>query len=180
MTEGTGNDVLGWGALAKQLDTRQLRNALKQAYRREARKALAVARGKLRSSGLHVQGSRPDWEQGVRSRIYPRGGGFMVTVKGRASGRGGKEASMHANRFYVRTGRRLPILQWAEEGTAERRTRPSRRARAKGAKASPRGRMPAYRFMERATPQMFRSVEGGLAGEVEAAVRRVAAKAGFS
>lgn len=187
-----------WNELTRQLTPRQMRNALKGAYRREAGRAVNIARSSLRQSGLKVEGNSADWEKGVRSHVYSRGGGFLVTVRGRSSGRNRKERSMHENR----RGLHLPVLMWAEEGTRMRYSGPggwhyeySRAGNAKlaarhGAKYKlrktrvrhsgiPRGRMKAYGFLERAAPQMFRSVEAGLLPDVEKAVVRIARRCGL-
>ena len=116
---------------------------------------------------------------------------------------------MHENRRYGKKDRRgrtidrrLPVLMWAEEGTRMRYSGPggwhyeySRAGNAKlaarhGAKYKlrktrvrhsgiPRGRMKAYGFLERAAPQMFRSVEAGLLPDVEKAVVRIARRCGL-
>lgn len=189
-----------WEELARQLDRRTLRNALRGAYRKEARKAADIAKASLKASGLKVKGNRSDWEKGIRPFFYRNAAGFLITVKGRQAGRGRKGLSMHANRRHGKmrrdgsiNDRMFPILQWAEEGTRRRysgrgkwRTTYSKGGR----KAKPRksryrvsgiyrGAMRPYRFMEKATPQMFRSVEAGLFPELEKAVRRQAEKAGF-
>ena len=175
--EPTRYDGNEWRLLAKELTPRQLRKSLKSAYRKEARKALAIARTSLMASGLKVEGDRSDWKKGVRAHYYSRGGGFLVTVKGKASGRGGKEQSMHRNR----RGRKLPILMWAEDGT---QARYSARRGKKHRRNSPkngtyRGSMEAYGFLAKAAPAMYRSVQDGMLPQVEAAVRKVAAKCGF-
>lgn len=194
--EYTGKE---WQELAQQLTSRQLRNAMKGAYRKEAKKAVSIARGKLRASGMKVEGNRSDWEKGVRSHIYSRGGGFLVTVKGRAGNGNKKEKGMHENRRYGKTKRRLPILMWAEEGTTQRYSGPGKTKKVysgtwhktkKGIAYKPRtyrrrisgisrGKMPAYRFLDKAAPAMYKSVEEGLLPELETAVLKQAAKAGF-
>ena len=121
--------------------------------------------------------------------------GFMVTVKARAASRktGKGEKSMHQNR----KGFKKPVLMWAEEGTQPRK-RGGKRVKADNAhntaKAQGRiggawqyirkggiktGRMKPYRFLERATPEMFQAVEAGLTPEVGRAVENVARKCGF-
>lgn len=190
-----------WRLLARQLNARQLRSSLKKAYRREAREAVKMARASLRASGLQVRGNRSDWEKGVRSHVYSRGGGFLVTVKGRASGRSRKELSMHENRRYDRTRRRLPVLMWAEDGTRQRYSGPgkwryewqgnAKLAARHGAKYKlrrqrvrtsglNRGRMPAYHFLDKAAPAMFRTVEAGLLPDVRKGVEETARKCGFT
>ena len=85
-----------WMQLAKELTPRQMRNALKRSYRAEAKKALGIARRHLHASGMQVKGSQADWDKGIRSHIYSKGGGFMLTVKARrANSKGKGEKSMH-------------------------------------------------------------------------------------
>lgn len=186
-----------WTQLAKELSPRQMRNALKRSYRTEAKKALAVARRKLHESGLHVEGNKADWDKGIRSHIYSKGGGFMLTVKARRANYSGKgEKSMHQNR----KGFKKPILMWAEEGTQKRQAKSkgwhyeqtgSWKLWARhGAAYKPRkrkirhgglnrGQMGAYGFLEKATPEMYQVVEADLGVEVGAAVEKVAKKCGF-
>ena len=183
-----------WTQLAKELTPRQMRNALKRSYRAEAKKALGIARRHLHASGMQVKGSQADWDKGIRSHIYSKGGGFMLTVKARRANHSGKgEKSMHQNR----KGFKKPVLMWAEEGTIARK-RGGKRVKADNAhntaKAQGRiggawqyirkggiktGRMKPYRFLERATPEMFQAVEAGLTPEVGRAVENVARKCGF-
>lgn len=163
-----------WTDLLRQMSTRQIRNSLKRAYRKEANKAQRIAAQKLRTSGLKYSGS--DMEKGIRTRIYSRGGGFMLTVKAKkATKSGGKEQGMYTNR----QGLKKPVLMWAEEGTLPRRTKSATKFFVRTRKGHSTGQMPSYGFMEKATPQMYKSVEDGLFPEIDLAVRKVAKKAGF-
>lgn len=165
-----------WTELAKQLTPRQIRNSVKRAYRREARKARDIAVGKLRTSGLAVRGNAADWEKGIREHIYSRGGGFLISVKARGANRQGRgEKGMHRNR----AGKTKPVLMWAEEGTQTRKTKTRTRIFTRKRKGHGTGRMPAYGFLAAAAPEMYRSVETGLFPEVETAVAKVAEKAGL-
>lgn len=186
-----------WTQLAKELTPKQMRNALKRSYRAEAKKALAIARRQLRASGLQVKGNQSDWDKGIRSHIYSKGGGFMLTVKARrASSKGKGEKSMHQNR----KGFKKPILMWAEDGTQPRLAKSSnwryehtgswKLWARHGASMKPRkrkvrkdginrGRMRAYGFLDKATPEMFQTVETDLGVEVGTAVEKVAKKCGF-
>ena len=174
-----------------------MRNALKRSYRTEAKKALGIARKALRESGLHVEGNKADWDNGIRSHIYSRGGGFLITVKARRANLQGKgEKSMHKNR----KGFKKPILMWAEEGTQKRQAKskgwhyehtgswklwvrhgtsykPRKRKVRHG--GFNRGSMPGYGFLDKATPEMFQVVESDFGVEVGAAVENVAKKCGF-
>lgn len=180
--------------LAKELNPRQLRNALKRSYRSEAKKVLGIARKHLRASRLQVKGNKSDWDKGIRSHIYSKGGGFLITVKARrANMKGQGEKSMHENR----KGFKKPVLMWAEEGTNYRQ-RGGKKVRVKhgiyGSHRSgktrywietirnngiPTKRMPAYRFLEKAVPEMNSTVETDLGKEVGVAVEKTAKKCGF-
>lgn len=188
------NDGKDLATLAKELTPRQLRNALKRSYRAEAKKVLGIARRHLHASKLKVKGNKSDWDKGIRSHIYSKGGGFLITVKAhRSTLKGEGEKSMHENR----KGFKKPILMWAEEGTNYRQ-RGGKKVRVKhgiyGTHRSgktrywtetirkngiPTKRMPAYRFLDKATPEMNSTVEVDLGKEVGVAVDKVAKKCGF-
>lgn len=185
--EYTGKE---WTDLLKQLDRKQIKRALKGAYRKEANNAVKIARRHLHSSGMQVKGNKADWDKGIRTYVYSRGGGFLVTVKARAkSKRNSKEAGMHANRQYGKPYKRgplkgvprketkKPILMFAEDGTRLRKTRTNTTYWPR--KGHSTGQMRKYGFLEKATPEMFRSVEQGLQPELEKAVEKQAKKAGF-
>lgn len=175
-----------WGALLNELTPRQVRNAIKGGLRRVAKGAAEIGRESLRGSGLMVKGDGGDWEKGVRPYVYSRGGGFLVTVKARAS-RSGKDKGMHVNRV----GARKPVLMWAEGGTRERRSKVARRRatffeRARTGKrvvrmnnGVSRGRMPAYGFLAAAEGRMFAYAEQALAPDMDKAVEKAARKAGL-
>lgn len=171
-----------WRELLRQMNVRQIRNSLKRSYRVEAKKLREIALSKLHSTGIRVKGLLTDWDKGVRTHIYSRGGGFMITVKPRkAGGKSGKgEKSMHENRFYSKTGRRLPILEWVEDGTNLRKTKTKTKTYARKKKGHSTGRLRAYRFLEKATPEMFRTAEEDIGTEVGIAVEKVAKKCGIN
>ena len=192
--EYTGSE---WQYLLKQMDGKEIKKSLRSAIRAEAKKAQKIAQDKLDATDLQVQGNTADWKKGIRTYIYNpnRATGVMVTVKARAASRktGKGEKSMHQNR----KGFKKPVLMWAEEGTQPRK-RGGKRVKADNAhntaKAQGRiggawqyirkggiktGRMKPYRFLERATPEMFQAVEAGLTPEVGRAVENVARKCGF-
>ena len=68
---------------------------------------------------------------------------------------------------------------WAEEGTKYRNTKSKTKFFVRKRKGHATGRMKAYGFMEKAAPEMFRSVEEGLSRELGIAVEKVARKCGF-
>lgn len=158
-----------FGELARQMDVRLIKNTLKRAYRAEGKKVRQLALQSLHSTGLNVDGNKSDWDKGVRLRIYSKGGGFMVSVKG------SKGRSMHVNR----QGLQKPVLMWAEGGTKQRRTKSKTRFFKRLRKQHSTGSMPAYRFLERVTPQSYQMVERDLFKEVEQAAFKVAMKAGM-
>lgn len=170
--------------LAKELSTRQLRNALKRSYRSTAKKARAVAVEKLRARVPNVQGNRATFEKGIRTHIYTRGGGFLITLKPRQanSKRGITEKSMHENRYYSKTKRRLPVLQWLEDGVKPRYRRVkgkgalSKMKRKAGVKGGSTGSFSGRHFLEAAKPQMIVVVETNLGKELEVAVNKIANK----
>lgn len=167
-----------WRNLLNQMNGKQIKKSLRGAVRAEARKAQKIAQQQLEVSGLQVKGNAADWKKGIRTRIYPdnKGLGFLVTVKARAASRNGNtEKSMHKNRF----GLKKPILMWAEEGTDARKTKTKTKFFVRQKKAHRTGRMKPYGFIERATPEMFKTVEENLTPEVEKAVTKVAKKCGF-
>ena len=164
--------------LAKRMTKRQLRNVLKSATRAVAKRVRGVAVANLRSSGLRVKGNRADWERGVRSYVYPKGGGFLVTVKPH-KGKTGKEVGMHANRRFDKTGERLPILMWAEDGTGRRKTKSKTDWKGRPRKLHSTGVMPAKHFIEDGKPRMERIVQEDMGKAVEVAIGKMARKAGL-
>ena len=128
----------GWCMLLQCFNKRDLKALLKGAYRKTGNEILKIARQRLMSSGI-AHASK--LKKGIRLRVYPRGGGFMITVKPH-----GKQG-YHVNRF----GLEKPVVMWAEEGTKFRFPR-------KGAfvtktdkgfiRITRMGKMPAYHFLD--------------------------------
>lgn len=96
-----------WNDLLKTFDQREMKRTLKDAYRRTGKMIAAVAKRSVEGSGINDAGKLA---KGVRVRVYPRGGGFMITVK------------PHGKSGYIknRHGLEKPVLMWAAEGTVER------------------------------------------------------------
>lgn len=167
-------------ALMRELDAKTLRKSLRGVLRREANAAVKVARRALNSTGLKVRGDRADWEKGVRAYVYTKAVGFAVTVQPRKAGKGpggaAREASMHRNR----RGVKKPVLMWAADGTTSRRTKTKTRVFVRKKKGHDTGRMKRYPFLDRATPEMFRKVEGGLLPDLSNSIQKAAKKAGFT
>lgn len=143
-------------------DARQLRNTLKSAYRKEAKKVRQIAQASLAATGMR---NAAKMTSGVLYYVYSRGGGFAVTVK---YGRRAKKAVYTNSR-----GQTKPVQMWADEGTGQRYTK------RRGWKAGHyTGSMPAYHFMQEAE-QKSGFVEADLWKEIEAAVDRRAQKLGL-
>lgn len=114
----------GMEALTRQLNPAGIRQSVRSDFPSVSEQARQIALGKLRSSGIDVQGDRSDWESSLRVHLYSGGGGFMLTTAGRPAGRNGEgEKGMHRNRFFGKTGRKLPVLHFLEAGTTDRRMR---------------------------------------------------------
>lgn len=79
-----------WNKLLQCFNKRDLKASLKGAYRKTGNEILTIARQRLMSSGI-AHASK--LKKGIRLRVYPRGGGFMITVKPH-----GKQG-YHVNRF---------------------------------------------------------------------------------
>ena len=196
-------DYIGkeWTDLLREMNGRQIRNAMKSGLRRVAKKVTSVARRNLTSFGPGVAGDMSDWKKGVRSWIYRKGNGFLLTVKPE---RGKGEKGMHKNRRYGKSitrgprrgsinTRKLPILMFAEDGTRERNrgTRigktsffsisrwSGRKVRNYQRNGRSTGKMPAYKFLEKSEEEGYRIVESDLAKDVDAAVMKAAKKAGM-
>ena len=149
--------------LLREMNVKQLRNSLRRAYRAEAKKQLAIAQGYAARTGMHNAAASA---KAVYSYVYSRGGGFLVTVKGNKK----NDKGMYRNS----KGRLKPVMMWAEDGTENRSTRNGGQRRSHAT-----GSMGRYGFLQKAEAEMFPTAEADLLPEVEAAVEKVARKAGF-
>lgn len=168
----TENAVRAWDDLLRTFDRKELKRTLKDAYRRTGKRIAAVARQSVAAGGINDAGKL---SKGVRVRVYPRGGGFMITVK------------PHGKSGYIknRRGQERPVLMWAEEGTKERHPRSWSRRFLIHTDAGfrwvgrSRGKMPAYHFLKEAEEQGPGIVEQEIGQEIEAAAVRRAVKLGW-
>ena len=128
-----------------------------------------AARGKLMSSGMaHASKLRKD----IRLRIYPRGGGFMITVKPH-----GKQG-YHTNR----KGFQKPVLMWAEEGTRYRFPRKGSyvaKTQRGFLRVSHMGKMPAYHFLDAAERTAPGIIESDIGSALETSVMSRARRSGL-
>lgn len=160
--------------LFAELEPKRRLQAIKGGFRREANQVRKTAINNLRSS---IQ-SNKDLEKGVRAIVFKRKAGFRVTVGTKRAGKNGKgEAGFHTNR----QGLKKPVLIWAEEGTAERKTKPKQgtRRRAARLRASHRtGRMKRYGFMAQTLSSVRDTVTADIKKMVTENVEQVAKKYG--
>lgn len=160
--------------LFAELEPKRRLQAIKGGFRREANQVRKTAINNLRSS---IQ-SNKDLEKGVRAIVFKRKAGFRVTVGTKRAGKNGKgEAGFHTNR----QGLKKPVLIWAEEGTAERKTKPKQgtRRRAARLRASHRtGRMKRYGFMAQTLTSVRDTVTTNIHEMVTDNVKRIAEKYG--
>lgn len=162
--------------LMEGLSRKEIGKAVKSGYRKTANLAAKEVRDEMHRSGLKVLGDRRSLDRSVRVRVFPRGGGFLVTTKPR--GRQG----FHKNRY----GKEKPVAMWAAEGTVQRFVRRKGfisllwRQRGfsyrGGGSLLRRGQMPRYDFVDRATPRALLIVETELGKQVEAALVKVKRK----
>lgn len=150
-----------WEELLSRLNPRQLKKALRSAYRKVGTPLRKMAQASLLSRGpKDIQGNRRDWRTAIRFRGYPMGCGFMLTLRPHGS------KGFHTNR----RGLQKPVLLFAEEGTQERRTRRG---------GFERGRMPAYGFMKAVEPELYDRAQRDLVPELDKALDKAAREAGF-
>lgn len=196
-SEYTGKE---WQDLLREMDGRTLKNTIKGAYRKVARRARQVAVNNLTSSKLKVKGDTSDWKKGIRAWVYNKGSGFLLTVNPHRN----KDAGFHKNRRYGKSitrgprqgninQRKLPVLMWAEDGTQERnrgtrngKTSFFRISRITGKRyrnyhrnGTATGKMPAYNFLQKSEAEARAIVERDLHKELEAAAIKAARKAGM-
>ena len=161
--------------LFAELEPKRRLQALKGGFRKEANQVRKTAVNNLRSSGIK---SSKDLEKGIRSVVFKRKAGFRVTVGTKKANKKGKgEAGLHTNR----QGLKKPILIWAEEGTAERKTKPkqgSRRRAARLRSSHSTGRMKRYGFMEQTLSDVRNKVTNDLHEMVINSVEKIAKKYG--
>lgn len=183
-----------WTDLLKEMNGRQIKNVMKQAYRRVGKKGEDIARRHLKTSGLG--GDMNSLGRSIRTYVYSKGGGFLITVDARRANKSGKgEKSM----YKTSRGVKKPILMWAEDGTNPRQSGGNvryvytgnvkwgsrhgkayklRRKRVRSG-GRDRGKMPAYNFLKDSENEIAKMAENELQPEVEKAVLRAAKKAGW-
>lgn len=163
-------DGKAFSDLLRSLSPRELRKVMKTAYRNVGKEVREVAIQSVRRSGLH-DASRV--ARAVRLRIYPRGGGFMITVK------------PHGKHGFTknRKGFEKPIAMWAAEGTGTRLPRKDPHYADVGGgrvrKIDYMGRMPSYGFLKDVESQGGAIVEKELGQRLDAAVMSALSKSGW-
>lgn len=175
-----------------EMDEKHRRKALKSAFRAEGNKVRKIAAGNLRSK----MRSNRKLEACIRVVVSKRKPQFSVTVgpRGRRSRSGGAPRGGVKGYYTNRRGLSVPVLLWAEDGTAPRYTRRTagnrggwlsgldpmtgKRLRSKSSKGAYRGRMPAMGFMARTKVQAAPQVTDGLHEAVRAYTVKTAKKYG--
>ena len=162
-----------WDELLQCFNKRDLKASLKGAYRKTGNEILKIARQRLMSSGI-AHASK--LKKGIRLRVYPRGSGFMITVKPH-----GKQG-YHVNRF----GLEKPVLMWAEEGTKVRYVRHGGGQKVQTSAGQwrtlgrRRGQMPAYHFLDGVYEQGVQILNRDIPSNLEDSVMRKAGRLGWT
>lgn len=159
--------------LFAELSEKERLRAIKGAFRREAN---AVRRKVVLRLPDWTSG-KSDFEEGVRAIVFKKKAGFRVTV----GTRGKKQRGGGIHLYGYHTNRRnltLPILMWAEDGTAERHTRSQSIIYKRKRKGHPTGRMAKYGFVEVTMEETRGQVTGEIHDELRKQVTRIAKKYG--
>lgn len=115
-------DTTNLDMLFEALSPKQRMLAMKGAFRRAAKQVRKVALDNLMLA-MSSSHNQKDFERGVRSFVWKKKPGFRVTIGWRkANGRGKGEYGMYLSSQQSKAAypRRMPILAWAEMGTAPR------------------------------------------------------------
>lgn len=160
--------------LFAELEPKRRLQAIKGGFRREANRVRKTAIKHLRGSLR----SKPGLEKGIRALVFKRTAGFRVTIGTKRAGKNGKgEAGFHTNR----QGLKKPVLIWAEEGTAARRTKPkqgTRRRANRMRKGHSTGAMPRFGFMAKTLAESSDAVTQSLRDQIRESVKKVSEKYG--
>lgn len=173
-----------FAAVYRSLSPRELKRTLKVAYRTEGKKVKDMVAAKAAGSGL-AHGAQVG--RSVRVRVYPKGGGFMVTTKPHNGGR--NSAGSTARGFHKNSrGQWKPIALWANGGTQSRyigdhqgrRVMMGDKGNVRWRTIGPyRGSMSAYNFLTDAEGTAVSTVNRDLYGELTAAAQRQLEKRGI-
>lgn len=150
-----------WDELLKAMNAKDVKRTLKATYRKVAGKVKAIVVQHLNASGLRVGNGMM---RGIRVRVYPRGSGFMVTVKPHGN------TGMYQG--HSKGAQPRPVLQYAEDGTG---LRLYRHKVAQGGT----GRMPAYHFVRDSEEEATVIVERDTMAELERQVQKRMEKIGW-
>lgn len=156
------------------LDPKQRLRALRGAFRREANREKKAAVNNLRAS----INSNPELERGVRSVLYKRKGGFRITV-------GTKKGCKKEYGYYLSEKRRKnkgatpkPVLLFAEDGTALRRTKTQTRIFRRSRISHSTGRMKRHGFIQKTKNQERAAITQNLRNSIITSVKNTAKKYG--
>lgn len=161
--------------LIAKLTPEQRRKALRGTCRRLAGQTRKRAVANLRSSLNYDKGG--DLERGVRAVVYKkRAVGFRVTVGTKIDRKRGRAYGYHKNR----RGLEKPVLIWAEDGTAPRRTKTQTRVFTRSRRGHSTGSMRRYGFMDKTRSQTAPGVTAEFRREITDQIIKTARKYGCS
>lgn len=192
-------DTTNLDALFEALTPKQRMLAMRGAFRKAAKQVRRVALTNLRQS-MRSSHDQKDFERGVRAIVWKKKAGFRVTIGWRKANRDGKgEYGMYtsAQQSNAKKPRRMPILAWAEMGTAPRHLKGSgmtrvnvgdrhytgrirvRLANGKWISArTRRGVLKPYRFMTKTKMQVSGTMTDRLHQEIIDNIKRTAKRYG--
>jgi len=168
--------------LYKSFSEKERVKALRGAFRKQAGFFRKAAIANLRSS----LSSNSDLEKGIRSIVFKRTLGFRVTVGTKVTKNKSTGKKTYTGFHKNRRGEEKPVLIWAEEGTATRRTKSGREKHStrRGWRTrnvymgANRGRMRRYAFMTKTKSQVTNTITGNLHDEIRNYVYKIAKKNG--
>ena len=158
-----------FGEVFRSLSPKEQAGALRRSYLKEGNRLLKRARDTVNASSLGskrkapkkprtaLNTARAPMGDGLYRRVYPKGGGFMVSAK---PYRRNTKKGMHRNLY----GQLKPVLNFAADGTGERQTGRARRTRGKGHRT---GRMPKAFDLRQVEDSEVRAVEANIYTEFE-------------
>lgn len=158
-----------FGEVFRSLSPREQAQALRRSYLKEGNRLLKRARDTVNATSLGknrkvprkprvpLNTARAPMGDGLYRRVYPKGGGFMVSAK---PYRRNTKKGMHRNLY----GYLKPVLNFAADGTGERQTGRAKRTKGKGHRT---GQMPKAFDLRQVEDSEVRTVEANIYTEFE-------------
>lgn len=181
-------DIQNLQKFLNELSPQERKKLFQSGIRRVAEKVRKAAVANLRESGMNLDpGSK--LEKGIKKKLYRKVPGFRVTIGTQQEvaaykrSRGGYHRYGKKRRTWTgftlqetSKGKKLPILIWAEGGTARRFTK--RRFFSKKGSGHSTGQMPAYGFMKKTHDEKMPGIEAEVKQTIIDTVHRKAKKYG--